>query len=135
MPRTASKSPAFEVRAELDRAASDEPIDRLRRGLLAVATLYDADADTSRPMVRHWVRRGGPVLPHADDTAELFRDVLSTGQAEGRVRTDLDADVAAQVLLDVYLGRLYRWAADGGVLRRELEPAIAVVLDALRPAE
>ena len=114
-------------------APNSNPASRLAQGLGAVAALYDADAPTSRPMVRHRVRRGGPLLPDADATADLLREVVAAGQAAGQIRTDLDPTLAAQLLLDVYLGRLYRWAAEGGTFRQQLQPAIAMVLDALRP--
>jgi TetR/AcrR family transcriptional regulator, cholesterol catabolism regulator len=113
-------------------AGADAPA-RLTRGLLTVAALYDADADVSRPMVRYWVHRGGPLGPDAGATADLLRSVVESGQAAGELRADLDARSAAQVLLDVYLGCLYRWAADGGDLRDQLRPAVALVLDAMRP--
>ncbi len=123
-----------EVRAGLEAVSDGNAVIRLSHGLRAVAALYDADAQTSRPMVRFWVRRGGPLLPGADATAELFQEVISAGQAVGEIRADLDPGLAAHVLLDVYLGRLYSWAADGGTLWDQLQPAAAVVFEALRPA-
>lgn len=120
-----------EVRSGLEEASDGHAASRLGRGLQTVAALYDADAHTSRAMVRCWVQIGGPLRPDADTTAQLLRATVEAGQANAQLRPDLDADVAAHVLLDVYLGRLYRWAAVGGSLQHQLEPAVRLVLDHL----
>ncbi len=79
------------------------------------------------------INPGAVHLPHADATADLLRDVIEPGQAAGQVRPELDPDLTAHLLLDVCLGQLYRWAANGGSFWGHLEPAIALILDALRP--
>ena len=124
-----------EVRAGLAAATGRDAVTRLTHGLHAVADVYDSDEHTSRPMVRFWVRRGGPILPGADATAELFEDVIATGQDAGQIRADHDPALAAHVLLDVYLGRLYSWAVNGGTFWRQLQPAATIVLEALRPVQ
>lgn len=122
-----------EVGTGLEAGSGADAITRLTHGLRAVAAVYDSDAQTSRPMVRFWVRHGGPLLPGADATAELFQDVISAGQVAGQVRPGIDPALAAHVLLDVYLGRLCSWAVHGGNLWQQLQPAVAIVLHALRP--
>jgi AcrR family transcriptional regulator len=121
-----------EVRAGLQEASHQDAVTRVEQGLLAVAALYDADAVTSRPMVRHWIRCGGPLLPDADATADLLREGLERGHAAGQIRDEVDLALASHVLLDVYLGRLYHWAATGGELGPQLAPAVRLVLQALR---
>ena len=117
-----------QVRSGLDSAEGADWRSRLVSGLTSVASLYDADAEISRPMVRHWVRCGGPTLAGADATADLFEDVFKDGQRAGYIAPDLNSQVISRVLLDVYLGCLYRWATIGGSLRQQLLPAIKVVL-------
>jgi hypothetical protein len=53
-----------------------------------------------------------PLLPSAFDTAQLFAGTVRFGQAQGDIRPDVNADVAGRLLLDAYLGILYRWVAD-----------------------
>jgi hypothetical protein len=51
-----------------------------------------------------------PLLPSAFDTAQLFAGTVRFGQAQGDIRPDVNADVAGRLLLDAYLGILYRWS-------------------------
>ena len=73
----------------LRSVAHGDALARLERGLHAVAALYDSDAALSRPMVRTWVRCGGPVGAGADTTADLLEEVIRSGQAAGQVRNEL----------------------------------------------
>lgn len=117
----------------LRSAADEDALVRLARGLDAVAALYESDAALSRPMVRTWVRCEGPVRPGADATADLLGDVISHGQSAGQVREDIPARDAAHLVLDVYLGALYRWAATpGSTLPTTLRTPLNIVLDSLR---
>lgn len=61
--------------------------------------------------MRAWLRAGGPLLPEASDSAALFTDVIRAGQRHGDIPPDLDATRAGLVILDAYLGVLYRWVA------------------------
>ena len=94
------------------REATSDTADRLRRALGSLARQYEGDAGTGRATVRAWLRAGGPLLPHAADSAVLFTDVIRAGQQHGDISPDVDANRAGLVILDAYLGVLYRWVAD-----------------------
>jgi AcrR family transcriptional regulator len=85
---------------------------RLRDALTALCKSHVREAPASRALVRCWLHCGGPLLERASETAVILRAVLETGRKRGDVRRDVDADAAARALLDLYLGALYRWAAD-----------------------
>lgn len=121
-----------EVRSALQDAPGNHATTRISRGLLTVASLHDADAVTSRPLFRHWVRIGGPVSPTAGSTAEPLRVIVEQGQRAEQLRADVPAEVAARTLLDVYRGALYRWSAGDEDLHPLLGPPVRLVLASLR---
>jgi AcrR family transcriptional regulator len=120
--------------AELLAEASEMTSDTrhgLRRALAGLARLYEDDPTVARATVRAWLRAGGPLMPDASDTAALFADVLRAGQQRGDVRPDLDSTGAGLVILDAYLGALYRWVShedDEVSLEESLMVALDVVL-------
>jgi TetR/AcrR family transcriptional regulator, cholesterol catabolism regulator len=97
--------------AEAKETTSEAP-DRLRQALAGLARRYEDDPATGRAILRAWLRAGGPLMPDASDSATLFIDVIRAGQRHGDVPADLDATRAGLVILDAYLGVLYRWVAD-----------------------
>ncbi len=109
---------------------------RLARGFAAVGGFYEADP-AGRPMVREWLRAGGPVLAQASDSAGFVATMLTEGQDAGDIRPDLDTALAGRMVLDVYLGALYRWAGagDDAALAEPLARTLALLLDAfsIRP--
>lgn len=121
-----------QVREVLQADGEQDAVDRLAAAMRRLAAVYEADADTSRAMVRSWIRCGGPLHPDATGTADLFVEVLNAGRDAGQLDPALDPQVAAQLLLDAYLGVLYRWAAGGGHLHQQLEAAVSVLSAGLR---
>jgi TetR/AcrR family transcriptional regulator, cholesterol catabolism regulator len=100
--------------AELIAEAKEKTSDtsgRLRRALGGLARRSEDDPATGRAIVRAWLRAGGPLLPDASDSAALFADVVRSGQQQGDIPPDLDATRAGLVILDAYLGALYRWVS------------------------
>ena len=121
-----------------DSSAETATTKRLRNALMALCESHEHEAPASRALVRCWLRCGGPLLERASDTAIILRAVVEAGRKRGDVRRDLDADVAARALLDLYLGALYRWAADeerdASSLTRDLSTALAPFLRGIEPA-
>jgi AcrR family transcriptional regulator len=116
--------------------SSSSTTDRLRHALLGWARLYEADPPTGRAMVRAWLRAGGPLLPDASESAHLFADLVRAGQKAGDLRTDLDADAAGLLILDTYLGVLFRWVSDEdgqAGFEESLNTALDLVLSGLAP--
>lgn len=121
---------ARQVLAECD---GDAPTSRrLQHALAALCKSHVREAPASRVLIRCWLRCGGPLLERASDTAVILSAVLEAGRERGDVRRDVDADAAARALLDLYLGALYRWAADDdrepASLTRDLSSAIVPFL-------
>jgi hypothetical protein len=98
-----------------------------------LAALYDANSATRRPMLRIWIRCGGPFGPGHGQTAEFIRAFLDEGKSAGDVRKDLDTSMAGLVLQDVYIGALCRWAAsETDTLEQHLQPALELVTPLLQ---
>lgn len=86
--------------------------DTFRRGLGGLARRYADDPAAGRATVRAWLRAGGPLQPGASDSASLFADVVRSGQQQGEIPRAVDATRAGLLILDAYLGVLYRWVGD-----------------------
>jgi AcrR family transcriptional regulator len=99
------------ILAEGEKHASDTS-SRLQQALRAIARLYDDNPRKGRAMVRAWLQAGGPLLTPESETSHLFANTIRSGQQQGDIRPDIDADRAGQVLFDAYLGVLYRWMND-----------------------
>jgi AcrR family transcriptional regulator len=103
----------------------------LDRTIMAVGETLEADPDVNRGLARAWVQAGGPLLPGASGTAELFAETISIGQSRGDIRRDIDAQHAGRVLLDAYLGAVVRWAAETDSAPPSVSEALRTVLDLL----
>jgi AcrR family transcriptional regulator len=127
--------------AEILAAGEATPIDtatRLGQAMRALAEDYEADPAVGRAMVLAWLRAGGPLLGDAWTTADLFAAAIRRGQGDGDVVATVDAAVAGKLVLDVYLGTLYRWAQKasptplGEALQATLDVALAGMTVATR---
>jgi AcrR family transcriptional regulator len=105
----------------------------LKQAILGLAAWYTQEK-TGRPFVLAWLTEGGSFHPEAWDSSQALAGLVSTGQTNGVIRPDVDAQVAGRLLLNVFLGSLYQWATQnrtGPWLRRELDAALGVVVDGL----
>ncbi len=96
-----------------------------------MARWYEDDRQINRLYVAALVRGGGPAVPGWFDNAALLAEVFARGQALGDVRQDLDVAAAGSLLLDGYLGVLYRWSVDASAsvdLAPALEQMVAVLV-------
>jgi AcrR family transcriptional regulator len=119
-----------EAIAEAEAKAGATP-DMLRRALAGLSRRYEDDAASRRAFLRAWLRACGPLMPDASDSAALLADVVRSGQRRGDVPREVDATSAGLVILDAYLGVLYRWAGhedDEFDLEKNLMAALDVVL-------
>jgi TetR/AcrR family transcriptional regulator, cholesterol catabolism regulator len=92
-------------------AGRTNPGQLLRQSFARLADFYEADAALSRPMTLEWIRFGGPMTKGASDTSTLITEVIARGQRQGQISAEIDAVLLGLVILDVYLGALYRWAS------------------------
>lgn len=111
-------------------AGRTNPGQLLRQSFARLADFYEADAAVSRPMTREWIRFGGPLTKGASDTSMLITEVIARGQQQGEISETIDASELGLVILDVYLGALYRWASaeDDAPLKAPLLHALEYVL-------
>jgi AcrR family transcriptional regulator len=125
-----------DVRAGLSADPSDSVAEGLENSIVALAGWYVRDSAVTRPMIRCWLRAGGPLLPSARDSAEMLAAAVRAGQRSGEFRTDIDAAAAGRLLLNGFLGAAYRWAATDVAnrwLRKEVQTATRLVLASLKP--
>lgn len=121
-----------EIAGLIDEAkqASGDTSDRLRHVLRRRARLNQDNPAARRAVVRAWLRAGGPLMPDASDTAALFADLVRDGQDNGDIKADVDATRVGFLILDAYVGALYRWVADEDN-RFDFEEALLGTLDVI----
>jgi AcrR family transcriptional regulator len=123
-----------------EQAGSVDVWDRLRHAFMSLCDNLEADTAGNQALTRAWVQAGGPLLPDASATAQIFTDTLRHAQSRGQLRSGIDVDAAGRVLLDAYLGALVRWAAHGDQdppapsLRDQLGTLLDLIVNGLRPA-
>ena len=123
-----------EIRDSIAAASGRDAAARIVGGFKAAVKLYDADSTARRPMVRIWIRCGGPFGPDHGQTAESIRLVLEESRQAGQLRRGLDTHTAALLLQDAFVGALCRWAAtDKDSLEQHLQPVLDLVIPLLRP--
>jgi AcrR family transcriptional regulator len=109
---------------------------RLRRAFRVLADLYEDDPAAGRAMVRAWQRAGGPLLADQSDAPQLVADSVRAGQRAGEIPPGVDPNRAALILLDAYLGVLYRWVLDETnqlALGEQLTATLDLILPAILP--
>jgi AcrR family transcriptional regulator len=101
-----------EIVAEAKERTTDTA-SRLRQIVGGMARFYEDDPATGRAIMRAWLRAGGPLLPYTSEgTPAMLTDIIRSGQQQGDIPGELDANRAALVVWDAYLGVLYRWVSD-----------------------
>lgn len=109
----------------------------LDRCMAALIEINEEDGGLGAVMLTAWVKAGLP-LTEPPQTAGLFAEVISAGQARGEVAPHVPALQVGHLLRDAYLGVLYRWLASsvGGceAMRRELRCVVDVVLSGVLAA-
>ena len=82
---------------------------QLLRCMRALGADTEIQRAPSRELLLAWVRTGAPVLEEPY-SAFIFAQIVTDGKARGEVRADIDPVTAGQLIRDMYLGTLYRWA-------------------------
>jgi AcrR family transcriptional regulator len=116
----------------VDPAVAPDAVGRVRAWFRALGELTDARPRETEQVFLGWYTAGGP-FRHPTGTAEALVPWIEAGIREGVLAPDLDAELAAALLVDAYLGVLSRWfllpADTRGPVVDRLDAAIALVLD------
>jgi len=110
-------------------------LDRLVSALDSHARSYENDQSTSRPLVREWLRAGGPMLSSSADSIAVLSNIIGLAKSRREASAKLNSTDAATLLLDAFYGALGRWAAhsgDGASLRGPLMRTIRILVRAFR---
>lgn len=90
-----------------------------------LAEWYESDRTTNQAFVRSALQAGSALVPGWFGSAQLLAQAITIGQNRGDIRADVDPGVAGALVLDGYLGILYRWASPD-------PPPVALVADLAR---
>jgi AcrR family transcriptional regulator len=112
-----------------DLSAGTETATALHEMLDSLAHWYEDDRDANRGFVRCAIQAGAALLPGWFDSAEIFATAIAAGQQRGDIRSDVDPQIAGALILDGYLGVLYRWASEEP--GTALGPALTTMVDTL----
>jgi TetR/AcrR family transcriptional regulator, cholesterol catabolism regulator len=113
-----------------ETAGSDVSVQQQFCGAVnAWAKSYAHNPATGAALIRSWVRAGGPYLPDATATADLFAEALRRGQQRREIHEQLDTRAAGLILFDSLLGILVRWAGPSRPVKQSI-----LVADMLRAA-
>lgn len=108
----------------------------LRQCLAVLIRINQEEPRLTAAMLTAWVKAGRPILeePHV---AEVFGEIVASGVAEGELNPGMSPLGVGNVLRDVYLGALYRWANQSpdtdatGSLAEELQQILQLLLDGM----
>lgn len=115
----------------------DEPgsvADALHEAMHAFATWFEAEPMLVRALSRATLQSGVLLRPDFYETSDLFGAAVAAGQERGEIRPDIDPVAVGRLLIDGYLGIVYRWAAeeDAPSPRQDFVRMVDVVLDGIR---
>jgi AcrR family transcriptional regulator len=86
--------------------------DALRATMRELATWFADDPRLTRMLTRATLQSGVLLHPTYYATSDLFGAAILAGQERGEIRADVDAASMGRLLMDGYLGIVYRWAAE-----------------------
>lgn len=125
-----------QVRVTMTRIL-DEPktiADALRAAMREVAAWFDANPGLTRALSHATLQSGVMLRPDFYTTSDLFGAAIAAGQQRAEIRPEVDPVLIGRLLMDGYLGVVYRWAADDQAPSpaRDLVRLVDVVLDGVR---
>jgi AcrR family transcriptional regulator len=125
-----------QIRATMARIL-DEPTtvaDGLRAAMREFAAWFDADPRVTRALSRATLQSGVLLRPDYYATSDLFGAAVAAGQQRGEIRPEVDPTLVGRLLMDGYLGVIYRWASDDQAPspERDLVRIVDVVVEGVR---
>ncbi|MFF7361705.1 TetR family transcriptional regulator [Streptomyces sp. NPDC008125] len=111
------------------------PTAQLMQCMAALARLNQEEQELTVAMLTAWVKAGRPILEEPY-VADVFAEIVRGGIRQGELSTELSPERIGNVLRDVYLGALYRWAHHSasdraGSLAEELQEVLKLLLNGM----
>ncbi|MEV7131014.1 TetR/AcrR family transcriptional regulator [Streptomyces sp. NPDC093260] len=107
---------------------------RLQQCMAVLARINLEEPQLTTAMLTAWVKAGRPILEEPY-VADVFARIVDSGVRRGELNPGVSPSVVGNVLRDVYLGALYRWAnrSPGATesLAGELQQILRLLLDGM----
>jgi AcrR family transcriptional regulator len=125
-----------EVGATITRLL-DEPgssVDALRAAMREFAGWFAANPALARMLTRATLHAGLLLRPDYYTPGDMFGAAIAAGQRRGEIRPDVDPAEIGRLLMDGYLGVVYRWAAQEAAQapERELLQMVDIIVEGIR---
>ncbi|WP_431776769.1 TetR/AcrR family transcriptional regulator [Streptomyces cucumeris] len=113
-------------------------IAQLQECMAILVRINDEEPQLTAAMLTAWVKAGRPILEEPY-VAEVFGKIIDGGVHRGELRPEMSPSGVGNVLRDVYLGALYRWASQPAdetrpSLAEELQQILRLLLEGMAPA-
>ncbi|WP_298552847.1 TetR/AcrR family transcriptional regulator [Streptomyces luteogriseus] len=109
-------------------------IARLQQCMAVLVRINQEEPRLTTAMLTAWVKAGRPILEEPY-VAEVFAEIVDSGMGRGELNPGMSPIGVGNVLRDVYLGALYRWASrpsdTTGTLAEELQQILQLLLDGM----
>ncbi|MBB6416298.1 hypothetical protein [Streptomyces sp. AK010] len=109
-------------------------IARLQQCMAVLVRINQEEPRLTTAMLTAWVKAGRPILEEPY-VAEVFAEIVDSGVGQGELNPGMSPIGVGNVLRDVYLGALYRWASRSpdttGTLAEELQQILQLLLDGM----
>ncbi|MDO0929414.1 TetR/AcrR family transcriptional regulator [Streptomyces sp. TG1A-8] len=92
-----------------DSVFTPSSIARLHRCMAVLVRINQEEPQLTTAMLTAWVKAGRPILEEPY-VAEVFARIVDSGMRQGELDPGMSPIIVGNVLRDVYLGALYRWA-------------------------
>ncbi|GAA3168828.1 MULTISPECIES: TetR/AcrR family transcriptional regulator [Streptomyces] len=109
---------------------------QLQQCMSVLVRINEEEPRLTTAMLTAWVKAGRPILEEPY-VAEVFARIIERGVDQGELSPGMPAIGVGNVLRDVYLGALYRWAqhpSESGPLAEELQQILRLLLRGMTPA-
>jgi AcrR family transcriptional regulator len=118
-------------------AFTPSSVARLQQCMAILVRINQEEPQLTAAMLTAWVKAGRPILEEPY-VAEVFAKIVDGGVHQGELRPGMTPIGVGNVLRDVYLGALYRWAnqphdATRPSLAEELQQILRLLLEGMTP--
>ncbi|MFF9278955.1 TetR/AcrR family transcriptional regulator [Streptomyces griseosporeus] len=116
-------------------ALTPDSIAQLRQCMAILVRINQEEPHLTAAMLTAWVKAGRPILEEPY-VAQVFAEIVDRGMSRGELSPGMSPLGVGNVLRDVYLGALYRWAhrpseESGSALADELQQILRLLLEGM----